>query len=110
MSWKKSEQNAQHIRLLVYERPPPPPPALDDVAVDDDKLPVSFDIFLNHSGPNFIESLNLIESLILIAINRFCFSLIFIEFFQMLFEFSKKDKNKNYIIRFFQQFSRLKWS
>lgn len=51
----------EYIRLLGYvERPPPPPPVPD---VDDDKLPVSLDIFLNHSGPN------LIESLILIVIN-----------------------------------------
>lgn len=60
LSQKKSQREFQkefekHLRLLGYAKLLVPPPPVLDVAADD-KPPVSFDIFLNHSGPNLIES------------------------------------------------------
>lgn len=86
---------------MLYVEEPPPPPPIPDVAVD--RLPVSFDIFLSHSGPN------LIESLILIVINWIClYTLLFYNFYSdnvswMLCNVIK-NKGQNFITYSFRRF------
>lgn len=77
--------------LLYVDRPPPPPPTPDDVAADEDKLPMSFDIFLNHSGPN------LIESLILIVINTLYFPSVLCISLLLIFTYSAHANNSLYV-------------